>query len=216
MVQIEVEYAIQRNGEVIYEGEANVSISETDVKAIADYIMQDRKHQTAELMDIPSDIYERILNQVSDDAMNKSMGTISENDDIGLQTYLPVSLVELLPDDVIDTFPDEMFAESDAEDEDDSVQFLMDIADSFLIKGRSIAFAGTIIGGSCKVGDTVLIIDENNEVIAESSISSIKIGRTLVKDLATIADTEGQDVSILTKLQSRQQVRGAVSLIVEL
>lgn len=216
MIHIEIEYAIQHNGEVIYEGEANVKLADNDLHAIAEYILQDKQHQTAELMDIPTDIYERILDQVSDDALNKSMGTISENDDIGLQTYLPVSLVELLPDEVIDTFPDDMFAESDTDAEDDSVQFLMDIADAFMIKGRGIAFAGTVIGGSCKVGDAVLLIDENDEVIAESTVSSIKLGRTLVKDLNTIGNTEGEDVSILTKLQSRQEAKGAVSLIVEL
>ncbi len=213
MKEIYVEYAIQRNGETIFEGEATVNLSEQEVQNISEYILADKQHQTAEFMDIPSEIYDSILDQVSDDAIEQTHGALSENDDIGIQTYLPVSLVELLPEEVIDTFPKEMFSET--EDDEDSVQFLMDIEDTFLIKGRGVAFAGTIIGGACKVGDTVLLIDENDEVVAESVVGSIKVGRSIIKDLNEMEDTEGEEVSILTKIQSRKDAKGAVSLIVE-
>lgn len=121
MEKIEVDYAIQRDGDVIFEECAVIDLTDADIKEIADYILADEQHQTAELMDIPERIYDYILDKVSEDALQKTNNGIRESDDIGLMTYLPVSLVELLPDEVIDTFPDELF--SDNPDDEDFMDY---------------------------------------------------------------------------------------------
>lgn len=103
MKQIEVDYHVVRDGEVIIEGYAPVGLTEKNVKEVADFIRDN--HYSGELVDVPSHVYDRIVTAVSEEAMRdlaKDLKTgLHDTDDLYLQDVLPMTLVDLLPAEVV-------------------------------------------------------------------------------------------------------------------
>ena len=102
MENITIDYDVVREGEVIFEGSATVSITAKNVKEVAEFIRDG--HFTGELVDIPSHVYDRIERSVNEAAMRdmrKHSNTgLQEDDILRFQTVLPIELLELLPEDV--------------------------------------------------------------------------------------------------------------------
>lgn len=119
MKQIEVLYNVKRDGEVIIEREAVVKLTDKNIKEIAEYIRCDQEHQTGELVDIPSHIYDRIQCQIQEDAIrnSKECGGLCNGDVFQMEKLLPPTLLELLPDDVLELLPEEMFGEEGLADD---------------------------------------------------------------------------------------------------
>ena len=102
MENITIDYDVVREEEVIFEGSATVSITDKNVKEVAEFIRDG--HFTGELVDIPSHVYDRIERSVNEAAMRdmrKHSNTgLQEDDILRFQTVLPIELLELLPEDV--------------------------------------------------------------------------------------------------------------------
>lgn len=237
MKQIEVDYIVKRNNEVILEDFANVNLTDKNIKEIADYIRSDAEHQTAELVDIPGHIYDRIYSQVQEDAIKKSKncGGIYTDDELLMDDLLPATLIDLLPDDVVDLLPEELFITEDDEDvicggkvvnlldpidfiqesEVPTCKFDMDVNDMFLIKGRGLVLSGTVNDGHCEIGDKLILLNEENDVVQETIITAIELDQKLVDNINEIENTQGLIIGLLTPLQARKDAKGVVAAIVE-
>ena len=109
MKKIQFDYQVLRDGEVIVEGFAEAGIPDKSVTKVIDFI---KEHPTGELVDLPSDIYDRFNNAAYEDSIQclKEEGdALYGTDEVQLQTYLPFDLVELLPKDVKELLPDEVY-----------------------------------------------------------------------------------------------------------
>lgn len=104
MTQIKVNYAVMRGDDIILENETLVGITQKNVKDTIAFIQDG--HYTAELVDIPSNVYDRIYGQVFEAAiraMQKELKDgIYEDDQVVLQTVLPVDLLNLLPQELLE------------------------------------------------------------------------------------------------------------------
>lgn len=120
MNNIEVLYAVNRNGEELFREFAPVGLTNKNVKDICNYILEDAEHQTGEIVDLPADVYDRINDKVIADAWKKAklhIGEMYDDDIVTLQYWLPADLLNLLPDEVLDVLPDELFEEYTQDEE---------------------------------------------------------------------------------------------------
>lgn len=129
MKQIDVDYNVVRDGEVILEGYVSVGLTDKNVKEVAEYIRNN--HFGGELVDVPTHIYDRIATAVTEEAMRKAKKELrtklNETDNINMQEVLPIDLVNLLPEDVvacIDMKKIHEFYETDEDDDEAEVQDL--------------------------------------------------------------------------------------------
>lgn len=105
MKNIDVDYIVFRNGEAILDTcYATVGLTDKNVQEVADFIRDN--HYSGELVDVPSHVYDRIMKGVISTAI-KDMKTelkdyLLESDEVVLQEVLPVTLLDLLPDDVVE------------------------------------------------------------------------------------------------------------------
>ena len=108
MKNIEVEYCVRRDGNVILQDVASVKITDRQIPEIAKYILSDTEYQTGELVCIPNKIYDRIMSSVYEDAISK-LGKRKDglygDDEVELEEFLPDSLLKLLPEEVVDILP---------------------------------------------------------------------------------------------------------------
>ena len=102
MKKIEVDFDVERDGQIIYEGYADVNITEKNVTEVADFIRDN--HFSGELCDIPSHVYDRIQEQVLStaytDMKRELKDHLLEDDSVKTQPVLPLDLINLLPEDV--------------------------------------------------------------------------------------------------------------------
>lgn len=124
MKNIEVDYNVVRDGELIFEGYANVGLTDKNVKEVAEFIKDN--HYTGELVDVPSNVYDRIMKAVIETAvqdLKQELKTVLyETDEVILQEVLPMDLVNLLPEDVVSLIEmekiEEYYASEEEEDKD--------------------------------------------------------------------------------------------------
>ncbi len=102
-----------RGDDIILESETQVGITQKNVKETIAFIQDG--HYTAELVDIPSNVYDRIYGQVMEAAiraMQKELKDgIYEDDQVVLQTVLPVDLLNLLPQDLLEKLDQDVINE---------------------------------------------------------------------------------------------------------
>lgn len=119
MKNIEFDYLITKaNGEQM-ECFTEAKLTDKNIKEVADFIAADKDHQTGELQDIPGHVYDRFMNAAYEDAirtLKAKKDALTEDDSIDLQLYLPWMLIELLPDEVQDLLPDELFEDEEEAD----------------------------------------------------------------------------------------------------
>ena len=110
--EVNIEYQIQRDGDVLLEEMFTTQITPGELKQIDDYICESQEHATCQMVDLPEKIYERLSDCAYDDATRHFEGTpveLEENDEIVLQTYLPGEVVDALSDEAYDMLPQELF-----------------------------------------------------------------------------------------------------------
>lgn len=124
MKNIEVDYEVVRDGEVIFEGYSTVGLTDKNVKEVAEFIRDN--HFSGELVDVPSHVYDRIVTAVTEEAirdLKRELKTpLYESDEVIIQEVLPIDLMGLLPEDVTALIDKEKFLEyyeSELEDEAD-------------------------------------------------------------------------------------------------
>lgn len=124
MKNIEVDYEVVRDGEVIFEGYSTVGLTDKNVKEVAEFIRDN--HFSGELVDVPSHVYDRIVTAVTEEAirdLKRELKTpLYESDEVIIQEVLPIDLMDLLPEDVTALIDKEKFLEyyeSELEDEAD-------------------------------------------------------------------------------------------------
>jgi len=105
MKNIEVDYKIVRNGEVILDHcYATVGLTDKNLKEVGAFILDD--HGSGELVDIPSNVYDRIMKAVIATAIrdmkHELKDDLFESDEVILQEALPMDLYHLLPEEVTD------------------------------------------------------------------------------------------------------------------
>lgn len=134
MKNIEVDYSIVRDGEVIFEGYAPVNLTEKNIKEVAEFIKDN--HYSGELVDVPSHVYDRIVAGVTNEAFKDMKSELNddlyESDEIRLQEVLPVDLLNLLPEDVLSLIDMEKILEyyPQEEEEEPTVEDNEDTADN--------------------------------------------------------------------------------------
>ncbi len=123
MKLIEVNYDVVRDGETILEGYADVDLTDKNIKEVAEFIRDN--HFSGELCDVPSHVYDRIQNRVNGTAYNDMKAELHDElyieDEVIMQPVLPISLINLLPDDVVELIDKTKIMEyySQFEDADD-------------------------------------------------------------------------------------------------
>lgn len=129
MNNIEVNYKVVRGGELLLDGcYADVPLTDKNIKEIAEFIKEG--HQSGEIVDVPSHVYDRIYNAVVTTAIkdlkSELKETLDDSDEVVLQEVLPADIVNLLPEEVADLIDldkiqeyYDQFAEDDEEEEDD-------------------------------------------------------------------------------------------------
>lgn len=125
MKYIDVDYDVVREGTVIFEGYATVGITDKNVKEVAEFIRDN--HFSGELVDVPSHVYDRIVNAVNyvagKDLKTELKTCLYESDEVRIQTVLPMDLLNMLPEDVRELIDmgqiDEYYAESEDESDDE-------------------------------------------------------------------------------------------------
>lgn len=122
MKNIEVDYHIVRNGEVILEDcYATVGLTDKNVKEVAAFILDG--HGSGELVDIPGHVYDRIVNAVTETAIRDlkeiANETLYDSDEVVLQEVLPMDLVDLMPQEVVDIIDVEKIEEYYAQYDDE-------------------------------------------------------------------------------------------------
>lgn len=132
MKQIEVNFDVKRDGATIFEGYANVELTDKNVKEVAEFIRDN--HFSGELCDIPSHVFDRIQTQVHDTAyldMKKELkDVLYEDDEVCIQPVLPLDLINLLPEDVRNLIKtdliNEYYSQFVDEEEDDDANLAYD------------------------------------------------------------------------------------------
>ncbi len=101
---IAVKYNVVRDGESILKSYAEVELTDEDIREVTKFIRDN--HFSGELCDVPGHVYDRIQNRVKgaayDELKAELHDELSESDEVIIQSVLPISLINLLPDDVID------------------------------------------------------------------------------------------------------------------
>lgn len=125
MKNIEVDYEVIRNGEVILTGcYATVGLTDKNIKDVAAFILDG--HGTGELVDIPSHVYDRIMTAVTETAIRDMKSEIKdvllESDEVVLQEVLPADLFNLLPDEVRGSIDMTKMLEYYPQDENEEVE----------------------------------------------------------------------------------------------
>lgn len=108
MKNIEVKYEVFRDNEAVLQDKAIVKLTDKNISEIGQYILSNSEYQTGELVCVPSNVYDRIVNFVNEDAiskLNKRNDGLYESDEIALEDYLPESLITLLPEDIVKLLP---------------------------------------------------------------------------------------------------------------
>lgn len=102
-----------RDDDIILESEALVGITQKNVEDTIAFIQDG--HYTAEMVDIPGDVYGRISGQVEEAAiraMKKELKDgIYEDDQVVLQTVLPVDLLNLMPQKLLEKLDQDIINE---------------------------------------------------------------------------------------------------------
>lgn len=102
-----------RDDDIILESETLVDITQKNVEDTIAFI--EDSHYTAEMVDIPGDVYGRIYGQVEEAAiraMQKELKDgIYEDDQVVLQTVLPVDLLNLLPQELLEKLDQDIINE---------------------------------------------------------------------------------------------------------
>lgn len=124
MKNIDVDYRVVRDGEVILEGYATVGLTDKNVKEVAAFILDG--HGSGELVDVPSHVYDRIVTAVTETAIRDMKEDLKDvlytSDEVVLQEVLPADLFNLLPDEVTDTIDITKILEYYPQDENEEVE----------------------------------------------------------------------------------------------
>lgn len=129
MQNIEFDYDVVRNGEVIFEGVAVAKLTEKNLKEVETFIRDE--HYSGELVDIPGRVYDRFadaaLTEANKDLKSELNDHLLENDEVYIQEVLPLDLVELLSEDtrslidmqkILDYYNQNLESEEDQAEED--------------------------------------------------------------------------------------------------
>lgn len=239
MKQVKIDYEVWRDDKLFIEDTAIVKLTEENIKEIADFILEEKWHQTGEFMDIPTHIYDSIYMKVVDDIAEKTFSEEDEEDptffddaEIYLPEYLPTSLLKQLPKDVVDLLPAEIFEEDyynddevlddvdeseleEVEQNDNSKPFVLKIKDKYQIKGRGVILDGTVMSGRCKVGDKGTLLDKDGNVVCETTVANIQIENIERANLNVFESTKGLQVELVTTLEKCRETKGAVKFVIE-
>lgn len=119
MQNIIINYAVIRSGDLLLEGTVTVGLTAKNVKDTIAFI--EDNHFSAELVDIPSDVYGRIYTKAEEDAirtLSKQKDGLCPTDDLKLQELLPVELLNILPENILAKLDQDRLAEEyDLEEE---------------------------------------------------------------------------------------------------
>lgn len=241
MKQVKIDYEVWRDDKLFIEDTVIVKLTDEDIKEIADYILEEKWHQTGEFMDIPTHIYDNIRFKVYDDLVNKPIAVEDEEEEmhffddaeIYLPEYLPTSLLKQLPKDVVDLLPAEIFKEDyynddevlndieeaeleeETEQNEDSKPFVLKIKDKYQIKGRGVILDGTVMSGRCKAGDNGILLDKDGNVVRETAVANLQIGYFEHANLDVFESTKGLQVELVTTLEKCRETKGAVKFVIE-
>jgi hypothetical protein len=113
MAKYKFVYAVMKDGESVFDSEAEVSLTKKNFEEIENFIIE---HQySPEFVDIPAHIYDKIMNSVLEKALRefKPFANLENGYELGLQTYIPESILGMLSEDTQDkvykNIPEEAF-----------------------------------------------------------------------------------------------------------
>lgn len=107
MKEIRFDYAVFKDGELLEEREASISVTKKQLREAMDFIYD---HPTGEIEDITAFMHDSMLDAAFQDANNEIQDFQDEdaNYSYTLQKYIPVDLVNLMPDEVFNLLPEEV------------------------------------------------------------------------------------------------------------
>lgn len=213
MNKVNIEYEITRENEVILHDTATVGLTDKNIKEINEYIISDPEHATGELNDVPSGVYDRIHDSIVEDAIKKlsKKGGLYEDDLVNLQLYLPEEVINLLPEETLALLPADLF-EEDAEDVVLD-QFDMSVESYDNVEGKGIVFVGDINYGECAVGDDCLLLNEEDDIVAESKIIAILYHEKLQADLSNLNEDETK-IGVLTRVADVETAENVYAIVI--
>lgn len=233
MAKYEIAYAIFRDDVQLAISTIEVSLTKKDILEFEKFAIE--HNYSPKFADMSANIHEKCMTKARESApkLCKEIGEELTSDiTLVFAPWIPSDLINALSDETRNRIYEnqrKMYPEI-IEDNDKHITkygdvaeskyektatFVLNIQDIFLIHRKGLFFDGTVVSGRCKAGDKCVLIDKDENIICETTIYDINVGRSGYKNFDEFENTEGLQVGILTPLKNRNDAKDAVAVVVK-